>query len=142
MVRLHRLGGKAQIKWASESEGNLGVFMDKQHSTSRFAFLAFPILVLLGYGVFIVTTYWPYLDWHLRLRSSDLAGLPEDVIGYGFWMWWPFAALLLVVSLGLALWGIQRRLYVAASFLSVFAVLSIGDYLLCKRLVQELTRPM
>lgn len=77
--------------------------MDKQSSTSRLAFLAFPILVLLGYAVFIATTYWPYLDWSLRLRSPKLAGLPEDVIGYGFWMWWPLAGLLLLVSLVVAL---------------------------------------
>jgi len=116
--------------------------MDKQYSTSRLGFLAFPTLVLLGYCVFIVTTYWKYLDLHLRLRAPELAGLPEDVIGYGFWMWWPLAALLLLVSLGVALWGVQRRIYVAVSFLSVFAVLSIADYVLCQRLVHELTRPM
>jgi len=114
--------------------------MTKQYSTSRLAFLAFPVLVLLGYALFIVTTYWPYFDWHLRLRSPELAGLPEDVIGYGFWMWWPVAALLLFVSIIVALWGIQRRFYVAASLLSVFALLSIADYLLCQRLVHELTR--
>lgn len=116
--------------------------MDKQYSTSRFGFLAFPILVLLGYCAFMVTTYWPYLDWNLRLRAPELAGLPEDVVGYGFWMWWPLAALLLLVSLIVALWRAQRRTYVAVSFLSVFAVLSIADYLLCQRLVHELTRPM
>ena len=116
--------------------------MDKPYSTSRLAFLAFPILVLLGYGVFIVTTYRPYLGWNLRLRSPDLAGLPEDVIGYGFWMWWPLAGLLLLVSLVVALRGIQRRMSVAASFLCVFAVLSVADYLLCQRLVHELTRPL
>jgi hypothetical protein len=95
--------------------------------------------VLLGYGSFIVTTYWPYLDSNLRLRSPELAGLPEDVIGYGFWMWWPFAALVLLLSLVVALWGVQRRFYAAAAFLSVFAALSIADYLLCQRLVHELT---
>jgi hypothetical protein len=104
--------------------------------------LAFPALVLLGYGVFIATTYWPYFDWHLRLRSQNLAGLPEDAIGFGFWMWWPFVALLLLVSLVFALWGTQRRLFAAASILSSFCVFSVADYLLCQRLIQELTRPM
>jgi len=116
--------------------------VDKQYSTSRLAFVAFPILVLLGYSAFIVATYWPYLDWHLRLRAPELAGLPEDVIGYGFWMWWPLAALLLLVSLFVALWGVQRRICVAVLVLSVFAVLSIADYVLCQRLVHELTRPI
>jgi hypothetical protein len=116
--------------------------MDEQDSTSPLVFLAFPVLVLLGYGTFIVTTYWPYLDWHLRLRSAELAGLPEDVIGFGFWIWWPFAAVLLFVSLLVALWGIRRRFYVAAISLAVFALLSVADYLLCQRLVEELTHPL
>jgi hypothetical protein len=114
--------------------------MADQDSTSRLVFLAFPALVLLGYCAFIVTTYWPYLDWRLRLRSPELAGLPEDVIGFGFWMWWPFAAVLLFVSLVVALWGIRRRFYVAATVLAVFALLSIADYLLCQKLVHELLR--
>jgi hypothetical protein len=116
--------------------------MTKHDSISRLAFLAFPVLVLLGYTVFIATTYWPYFDRHLRLRSPELAGLPEDVIGFGFWMWWPFAALLLLVSLVLALRAAQRRFHVAALLLGVFAVLSSADYLLCQRLIHELTRPM
>jgi hypothetical protein len=55
-------------------------------------------------------------------------------------MWWPFAAVLLVASVIVALWGIQRRLYAAASLLSVFALLSIADYLLCQRLVGLLSQ--
>ena len=116
--------------------------MAKQYPISSLAFLSFPLLVLAGYASFIVMTYWPYFDRHLRLRSPELAGLPEDVIGFGFWMWWPFAAVLVVVSVVVALLGIQRRLYLAVSLLSVFALLSIADYWLCQRLIQELTRPL
>jgi hypothetical protein len=116
--------------------------MTKHSSISRLAFLAFPVLVLLGYVAFIVTTYWRYLDWHLRLRSPELVGLPEDVIGYGFWMWWPFVALLLVLSLLLALWRMERKVFTTVFLLSVFGALSIADYLLCQRLVHELTRPL
>jgi hypothetical protein len=114
--------------------------MSNQHTEPRLVLLTLPGLVLLGYGLFITRTYWPYLNEHLRLRSPELAGLPEDVIGFGFWMWWPFIALLLLLSLALALFlsGTRRRLYVGTSFLGIFALLSIADYLLCQRLVQEL----
>jgi hypothetical protein len=111
-----------------------------QPSTSRILFLTLPALVLLGYNWFIVTTYAPYLDWHARLRSPQLAGLPEDAIGYGFSMWWPFVAGLFVISIAAALPAFGRRLYVAAPFIGLFAAISIADYLLCKRLVQELIR--
>jgi hypothetical protein len=111
------------------------------HAKSRIAALSPPALVLLGYACFVVATYRPYLDWHLRLRSHELAGLPEDVLGYGFWMSWPVATLLFVLSLAVTLWVTRRRLLVAASFLAVFALLSSADYLLCQRLVQELIRP-
>jgi hypothetical protein len=94
--------------------------------------------VLLGYGWFMVTTYGPYLDWNLRLRSPDLAGLPEDVIGYGFWMWWPFVAVLFAFALPVGLSAMQRRLYAAISLLLAFSVLSVSDYFLCQRLVREL----
>jgi hypothetical protein len=80
------------------------------------------------------------LGLHARLRSSQLAGLPEDILGYGFWMWWPFIAILFVISLAVALSAIERWLYVAAPFLGLFAAVSIADYLLCKRLVLELIR--
>ena len=99
-------------------------------------------LVLLGYAWFIVATYRPYLNWYFRLRSPDLAGLPEDVIGYGFWMWWPVAALLFVVALGVALSAFERRWRVALVLVALFALLSSADYLLCQRLVQELIRPV
>ena len=114
--------------------------MTNQRLKPRLALLALPGLVLLGYGLFITRMYWPYLNGHLRLRSPELAGLPEDVIGFGFWMWWPFIALLLLLFLALALFlsGIQRRFYVGTSILGIFALLSLADYLLCQRLVQEL----
>jgi hypothetical protein len=114
--------------------------MAEQRTPSRVGFLALPALVLFGYGWFIVSTYRPYLDWNLRLRSPDLAGLPEDVLGYGFWMWWPFVTLLFLLSFAMGLSAIQRRMYAAISFLSVFVLLSISDYLLCQRLVRELLR--
>jgi hypothetical protein len=110
-------------------------------SASRLVLLALPALVLLGYGWVVVTTYWPYLDWHAQLRSPQLSGLPEDVIGYGFWMWWPFIAVLFVISLLAALSAVKRRLSVAAILLGSFAAISIADYLLCERLVRELIRP-
>jgi hypothetical protein len=93
------------------------------------------------YAWFIVATYRPYLDWHLRLQSPDLAGLPEDVIGYGFWMWWPVALLCFVFGLGLALSALHRRWRAALVLVVLFAVLSCADYWLCQRLVQELIRP-
>jgi hypothetical protein len=99
--------------------------MAEQYYASRMVLLALPLLVLLGYGWFIITTYWPYLDLHAQLRSSQLAGLPENVIGYGFWMWWPFVVMLFAMSLAGALSVIERRLYVAALFLGVFAAISI-----------------
>ena len=111
------------------------------HAESRIAALSPPALVLLGYVCFILATYRPYLDWHLRLRSHELASLPEEVIGYGFWMWWPVVTLLFVFSLAVTLWAARGRLLVAASFLAVFALLSSADYLFCQRLVQELIRP-
>ena len=114
--------------------------MAGQRSASRIVLLALPALVLLSYGWFIITTYWPYLDWHAQLRSPELAGLPEDIIGYGFWMWWPFIAILFVASLAAALSAIERWLYIAAPFLGLFAAISIADYLLCNRLVRELVR--
>lgn len=114
--------------------------MTNQHSKPRLVLLALPGLVLLGYGLFITRMYWPYLNGHLRLRSPELASLPEDVIGFGFWMWWPFIALLLSLCLALALFlsSSQRRLYIGISFIGIFALLSIADYLLCQRLVREL----
>jgi hypothetical protein len=116
--------------------------MTDKHVSIRLASLALPALVLLGYGWFIATLYRPYLDWNLRLRSPDLAGLPEDVIGWGFWIWWPVMAALFGLALAVTLWAVRRRTCVAISFLSLFAVLSIVDYLLCERLVQELLRPV
>lgn len=115
--------------------------MDEHYSASRIVLLAFPPLVLLGYGWFVVTTYWPYLDWHAQLRSPQLGGLPEDVIGYGFWMWWPFLAMIFAISFAGALSAVERRLSVGAILLGSFATISIADYLLCKRLVRELIRP-
>ncbi len=97
-----------------------------------------PALVLLGYSWFIVATYRRYLDWHFRLQSPDLAGLPEDVIGYGFWMWWPVAALMFVFALGVTLSAVDRRWRVALLLVALFALLSSADYLLCQRLVREL----
>jgi hypothetical protein len=117
------------------------LIMARQRSVSHIVPLTLPALVLLSYGCFIFTTYWPYLDWHAHLRSPQLAGLPEDIIGYGFWMWWPFLAILSVISLAAALSAIKRWLYAAAPFLGLFAAMSIADYVLCKRLVQELIRP-
>jgi hypothetical protein len=111
--------------------------MTKNISAFRMLPLAFLALVLFGYGCFIVTTYRPYLNWHLRLRSPNLAGLPEDIIGFGFWMWWPFVAILFILGLALALAQAQRRLYVAVSFVSAFSVLSLADYFLCQRLIKE-----
>jgi hypothetical protein len=92
------------------------------------AFVALPALVLLGYGWFIRTNYWPYLDARLRLRSPDLAELPEDVIGFGFWMWWPFIALLFTFTLTSALSSVERRGRLAAILVSAFALLSAVDY--------------
>jgi hypothetical protein len=115
--------------------------MAAHYSASRLVLLALPALVLLGYGWVVVTTYWPYLDWHAQLRSPQLGGLPEDVIGYGFWMWWPFIAVLFVICLAAALFAIKRRLSVGAILLGSFAAISIADYWLCKRLVRELVRP-
>jgi hypothetical protein len=112
--------------------------MAKQYSASRVAFLALPALVLVGYGCFIAATYWPYLDWTFRLRSPELAGLPEDVIGFGFWMWWPFVTVFFAASIAMGLSVMQRRIRGAISLVSVFVLLSVSDYLLCERLVQEL----
>src|SRR5687767_15427967 len=84
-------------------------------------FLALPALVLIGYGWFIRMNYWPYLDAQLRLRSPDLAGLPEDVIGFGFWMWWPCVALLFTFALTSALSAAERRGRLAAILVSAFA---------------------
>jgi hypothetical protein len=114
--------------------------MIHKDSISRHAFVALPVLVLLGYGWFIVITYWPYLNAQLQLRSPDLAGLPEDVIGFGFWMWWPFIALLFTLALALALAAIERRGRVATILVSAFALLSVGDHYLCERLVEALLR--
>lgn len=127
---------------SAELIGGIIDFMMNKHPNPRWVLLTLPGLVLLGYGLFIARMYWPYLNGHLRLRSPALAGLPEDIIGFGFWMWWPLIALLLLLFLALALFlsGTQRRLYVGASFLGIFALLSIADYLLCQRLVQELIR--
>lgn len=116
--------------------------MAAKQTTSPTVALVPPALVLLGYAWFIVTTYRPYLDWHFRLQSPDLAGLPEDVIGYGFWMWWPVAALIFVFALGMTLFAFERRWRVALVFVGLFALLSSADYLLCQRLVQELIRPV
>jgi hypothetical protein len=110
----------------------------KQYSASRVAVLALPALVLVGYGYFIVATYLPYLDRNFRLRSPELAGLPEDVIGFGFWMWWPFFAVFFAASVVIWLSVMQRRLRGAIPLVSVFVLLSVSDYLLCERLVQEL----
>jgi hypothetical protein len=110
--------------------------------TSPTVALVPPALVLLGYAWFIVATYRPYLSWHFRLHSPDLAGLPEDVIGYGFWMWWPVAALLFVVALGVTFSAFERRWRVAFVLVALFALLSSADYLLCQRLVHELISPV
>jgi hypothetical protein len=112
--------------------------MGNRYSVSRIAFLALPAVVLFGYACFIVTTYWPYLDRNLRLRSPDLAGLLEDVIGFGFWMWWPLVTVLFAASLAVGLSAMHRRLYAAVLLVGVFVLLSVCDYLLCHRLVQEL----
>jgi len=104
------------------------------------AFVALPALVLLGYGWFIRMNYWPYLDAQLQLRSPDLAGLPEDVIGFGFWMWWPFIALLFTFALTSALSAVERRGRLAAILVSAFALLSAVDYYLCERLIEALLR--
>lgn len=115
--------------------------MERPRTTLGAILLALPALVLAGYCWLIGATYSPYLNAHLRLRSPDLAGLPEDVIGYGFWMWWPVIALLFLISLAGALSAIERRLSVAISFLGAFSAISVADYWLCARLVQELIHP-
>jgi hypothetical protein len=115
--------------------------MAEHHTASRVVLLTLPGLVLVGYGWFVVTTYLPYLNWHAQLRSPQLGDLPEDVIGYGFWMWWPFIAVLFVICLAAALSAVKRRLSVGAILLASFAATSIADYWLCKRLVRELIRP-
>lgn len=112
--------------------------MPKPYSAFRVACLALPPLVLIGYGSFIVTTYRPYLDWNLRLRSPELAGLPEDIIGWGFWMWWPIFAVLFATSVVMALSAMQWRLRGMTVLISAFILLSASDYWLCERLIQEL----
>ena len=104
------------------------------------ALVALPVLVLLGYGGFIIWNYWPYLNAQLQLRSPELANLPEDVIGFGFRMWWPFIALLFTFALALALAAIARRGRVATTCVSAFTLLSVSDYYLCERLVEALLR--
>lgn len=93
------------------------------------AFVALPALVLLGYGWFIRINYWPYLDAQLQFISPDLAGLPEDVIGFGFWMWWPFIALLFTFALTSALSGVPITRYTGAKVRSERAtsVISTGE---------------
>ena len=114
--------------------------MIEKPSISRVIFVALPTVVLLGYGWFVVTTYSPYLNWQLQLRSPDLAGLPEDVVGFGFWMWWPPIALLFAFALTSALATIERRARLAIILVSAFAVLSVADYYLHERLVEALLR--
>lgn len=118
------------------------VMISEDRSSTSLSPILVPGLVLAGYAAFMVFTYGKFLDWNLRLRSPDLAGLPEDVIGYGFWMWWPFVALILAAAFIAALSNMRRRLSGAAVILGAFGVLSVVDYLLCQRLVQELTRPV
>jgi hypothetical protein len=83
---------------------------------------------------------WPYLNAHLQLRSHDLAGLPEDVVGFGFWMWWPLVALLFVLALISGLTAMERRLRAATILVSTFTLLSVVDYYLYERLVEALLR--
>jgi hypothetical protein len=99
--------------------------------------MALPVLVLAAYAYFIVDTYWLYLDLQLQLRSPEFAALPEDVIGFGFWSWWPIIAPLFAGSLLVAVWHVRRWL-AAASLIAVFVVLGVTDYLLCERLIQAL----
>ena len=73
--------------------------MFEKHHVYSVAFVALPAALLLAYGAFIVMTYWSYFNLQLQLRSPDPAGLPEDVVGFGFWMWWPFIALVFVFTL-------------------------------------------
>ena len=114
--------------------------MIERLSVSRFAFVAAPALVLLGYGWLIVRNYWPYLNAQLQLRSPDLAGLPEDVIGFGFWMWWPLIALLFTIALTGALAAAERRVRAAVILVGTFTLLSGVDYYLYGRLVEALLR--
>ena len=114
--------------------------MTERLSVSRFALVAAPAVVLLGYGCFMVMNYWPYLNAQLELRSQDLAGLPEDVVGFGFWMWWPLIALLFVMALISALAAIEHRVRAASILASTFTVLSVVDYYLYERLVEALLR--
>lgn len=109
-------------------------------SDSRAILTALPALVLLGYSGFIVMSYWPYLNAQLELRSAELAGLPEDVVGFGFWMWWPLVALLFVFALVSAMTVIERRARIVTIFVSAFVLLSVTDYFLHERLVQALLR--
>ena len=90
--------------------------------------------------ILVRMNYWPYLDAQLQLRSPDLAGVPEDVIGLGFWMWWPCIALLFTFALTSALSAAERRGRLAAILVSAFALLSAIDYYLCERLIEALLR--
>lgn len=114
--------------------------MIEKPSVSRVLLVALPAIVLVGYGLFIVMTYSPYLNWQLQLRSPELAGLPEDVIGFGFWMWWPLVALSFAFALTSALAAIERRGRIATILVSVFIVMSVADYYLHERLVEALLR--
>jgi hypothetical protein len=114
--------------------------MTERPSVSRFAFLAAPALVLLAYGWFIVTNYWPYLHEQLELRSHDLAALPEDVLGFGFWMWWPLIVMLFAFALISALAVTEHRIRAATFLVSIFTLLSVVDHYLYGRLVEALLR--
>jgi hypothetical protein len=114
--------------------------MTERPPVSRFVLVAAPALVLFGYGCVIVMNYWPYFNAQLQLRSHDLAGLPEDVVGFGFWMCWPLIALLFALALISALAVIGHRVRAASILVSTFTVLSVVDYYLYERLVEALLR--
>jgi hypothetical protein len=95
----------------------------------RFLLLLLPVVVL-GVYVRFIADYMRYLDKDLRLIPPSTPGVPEDILGFGFWFTWPiFLALLLGACASVYRTVGQRRAYYLLIGIG-FAALSVVDFYL------------
>jgi hypothetical protein len=120
------------------ADGRLACDQDEMEmrQIGRLLLLGLPYLV---FGIYadLLLDYSKYLDRNLRYMPSAVAGVPEDILGLGFWFTWSiFLAFFLTACAIVYKTTTRKRTYFAVVALC-FAVLSIIDYWLYDALSRQ-----